>query len=383
MLLELKLPENCILPNEIHSFTLQENLIMILIGFHAIQIMKEKFIHEESCEIEKKYENQLLQKEEKNQLLKQLYEEKIITEKEKYDFMLQEIYITEKERNQLFYQEKIQSYENEITTLVEKNTESYVKLISMEKKLCMEEEYKKHIQTISDLRIENELIIRMKNLVENQNLELTNYKNLLVVSEKTIMQMEHHMKFQENTHIQKLQQELLETKESINTMLLEKEIFKNSLLRNTIETNNKSMEEITSLLKDQNIHQNINKNINKSNVRGTEGETFFLHLALKTFCDCSNFEIVDKSKSPHSGDFWLKFEKFTIMVDSKNYIDNPVPLRDRVKLKNDILFHKKNIKIAWLVSMDQPILTFSGYPFMIDIEATPLIVTEMECTLDD
>ena len=182
--------------------------------------------YEESCEIEKKYENQLLQKEEKNQLLKQLYEEKIITEKEKYDFMLQEIYITEKERNQLFYQEKIQSYENEITTLVEKNTESYVKLISMEKKLCMEEEYKKHIQTISDLRIENELIIRMKNLVENQNLELTNYKNLLVVSEKTIMQMEHHMKFQENTHIQKLQQELLESIDLLFvSMVLRKRLF--------------------------------------------------------------------------------------------------------------------------------------------------------------
>ena len=120
------------------------------------------------------------------------------------------------------------------------------------------------------------------------------------------------------------------------------------------------MEEISSLLKIQNT--------NKSNVRGVEGETFFLNLALKTFCDSSNFEIIEKSKSPHSGDFWLKFDKFTIMVDSKNYIDTPVPLRDRVKLKNDILFHKKNIKIAWLVSMDQPILTFSGYPFMIDID---------------
>ena len=33
------------------------------------------------------------------------------------------------------------------------------------------------------------------------------------------------------------------------------------------------------------------------------------------------------------------------MVDSKNYIDTPVPIRDRVKLKNDILFHKKILKL--------------------------------------
>ena len=69
----------------------------------------------------------------------------------------------------------------------------------------------------------------------------------------------------------------------------------------------------------------------------SEGEMFFLNIALKTFCDCSNFEIIDKSKSPHSGDFWLKFDKFTIMVDSKNYIDTPVPIRDRVKNHHKII----------------------------------------------
>ena len=48
------------------------------------------------------------------------------------------------------------------------------------------------------------------------------------------------------------------------------------------------MEEISSLLK----IQNTNTNTNKSNVRGVEGETFFLNLALKTFCYSSNFEII-------------------------------------------------------------------------------------------
>ena len=373
----LELPENVNLPVEIQLLTPIENHIMILIGFHAIQIMKEKFIHQESYEIKKKYECQLKQKEEETVALKQIYEEKIITEKEKYDSMLQELFVTEKERNNLFYNEKFQSYENEISLLVKKNETSDIKIASIEKELWIEEECKKHRNTISELRIENEIAIRIKDFIGNQNNELNKYKNLLNDSEKTILKMENNTIFHENQQIQKLQQELVETKESVNNLLLEKERYKNSILRDTIETNNKSMEEITSLLKHQNENLNLNANLNannenqsqnKSNVRGVEGETFFYNLALKTFCDCSNFDIVEKSKSPHSGDFWLKFEKFTIMVDSKNYIDTPVPLRDRVKLKDDILFHKKNIKIAWLVSMDQPILTFSGYPFMIDIE---------------
>ena len=249
--------------------------------------------------------------------MKQIYEEKIITEKEKYDSMLQELFVTEKERNNLFYNEKFQSYENEISLLVKKNETSDIKIASIEKELWIEEEGKKHRNTISELRIENEIAIRIKDLIGNQNNELNKYKNLLNDSEKTILKMENNTIFHENQQIQKLHQELIETKESVNNLLLEKERYKNSILRDTIETNNKSMEEITSLLKHQNENLNLNANLNannenqsqnKSNVRGVEGETFFYNLALKTFCDCSNFDIVEKSKSPHSGDFWLKFE---------------------------------------------------------------------------
>ena len=66
------------------------------------------------------------------------------------------------------------------------------------------------------------------------------------------------------------------------------------------------------------------------------GEHYFSNVVSKMFCDISSFEIMNKSKCPRCSDFWLMFEKFTIMVDSKNYIDNPVPSKDRVKLKNNI-----------------------------------------------
>jgi hypothetical protein len=179
------------------------------------------------------------------------------------------------------------------------------------------------------------------------------------MNEKESIKNENIIRSIEDEKIRMLQKELNITKEQMNTILIEKEREMNTQLNDKIEKNNKSLEEITALMKTQTT--------NKSNVRGAEGESYFRNLALKTFCDCDNFEIVEKAKSPHCGDFWLKFDKFTIMVDSKNYIDTPVPARDRVKLKNDIVFNK-NIKIAWLVSMDQPILCYSGYPFMINIE---------------
>ena len=65
--------------------------------------------------------------------------------------MLQELFITEKERNNLFYNEKFQSYENEISLLVKKNETSDIKIASIEKELWIEEECKKHRNTISVL----------------------------------------------------------------------------------------------------------------------------------------------------------------------------------------------------------------------------------------
>jgi hypothetical protein len=123
--------------------------------------------------------------------------------------------------------------------------------------------------------------------------------------------------------------------------------------------------ELTEIIEAQNAQMGLLGN--KSNRRGVDGENYFMQVASQTFCACTNFEILEKKKEPHCGDFWLKFDKFTVMVDSKNYIDSPVPSRDRVKLKNDIA-HNRDIKVAWLVSMDQPIMTFANFPFMIDIE---------------
>jgi hypothetical protein len=116
-----------------------------------------------------------------------------------------------------------------------------------------------------------------------------------------------------------------------------------------------------------NIMQDVKKQTNKTNDRGKDGEAYFYELATNTFSEYDGFEIIDKSKTPHSGDFHLNFSKFTIMVDTKCFIDTDVPIKDRKKLKHDMT-QNSHIKIAWMVSIHRPILKYSKYPFMVDIE---------------
>jgi hypothetical protein len=343
----ITLPVNTKIPVEISLFSPVENLIMILIGMHAVSTMKEKYVSQEYSDIVSEYEIQLCQKTDENKIIRNVYDEFMAMEKIKYDTRLQEQIHIESERLCMTYRDNISKCNQENLDYRDKIDRLNENILCFEKELIKKEEFIRHSNIVNELRIENEVNLKIKQKEDDLKMELEKYKELLNISEKTAIKNENNSKIMINEQIQSLQGNL-------NIALMEREQEKNLRLSGSID-------EISLLLKNQSQSQN------KSNVRGAIGENYFRNLALNTFCDCTNFEIVEKAKTPHCGDFWLKFEKFTIMVDSKNYIDTPVPLRDRIKLKQDIAFNK-NIKIAWLVSMDQPILTYSSYPFMIDVE---------------
>lgn len=106
----------------------------------------------------------------------------------------------------------------------------------------------------------------------------------------------------------------------------------------------------------------------KGNVgRGQQGENFFYDLVVETFGEYEGFQITNTAKTGHAGDFHIQFKDFSILADSKNFIDTSgVSSTDRNKLKFDMK-QNQHIKIAWLVSMDKPIRRFSKYPFMIEL----------------
>jgi hypothetical protein len=346
----INLPVNSEIPNELSFFTPNDMLMMLLIGIRGVIVMKEQYISEDSCDIKNELEIKLLKKEDEKLIIKDIYNDLLMNERERHNKLIENQINIENDK----YRILIANYDKENIRNEDKINQLNLELNLIEKEVIIKDELIKHQNLMNGLRIENEVNSRVKKREDEMNKELVDNRELLNKTDRILLINENIQKHQDNEKIQNLQTELANTKEQLNKIIIENEMKMNRQLNATIENNNKTLEEIS-------------KSTNKSNVRGAAGENYFKNLALKTFCDNSNFEIIDKSKTPHCGDFWLSFEKFTIMVDTKNYVDTPVPARDRLKLRND-LQSNQHIKIAWLVAMDQPILTFSSFPFMIDID---------------
>ena len=103
--------------------------------------------------------------------------------------------------------------------------------------------------------------------------------------------------------------------------------------------------------------------------RGKEGENCLYELLEEVFYEMEDeIEIINTSKQSHMGDFHLKFRDFTILVDSKNFVNSKgVSSTDRNKMKHD-MSRNTHIKIAWMVSLYKPIHCYGKAPFMIDID---------------
>ena len=307
--LVINIPTGLDLPAFMNDFTKEENLYMLLVGSYATYTLKNGNIGyaekdpEEHKALRKEFEEIIRNKDVATNTIKNLYEEMLEKEQEKRCDKVQAE--IEREKNKL----NIESikYQEKIEILQEKLKDAEFDNIK-----------KTEMINHTTKELENEILVR------------TQQKELRMI------------------------QELAEMKLQMNNILIEHEKEKNVLL-------NKSIQEMT------NIMQDVKKQTNKTNDRGKDGEAYFYELAKNTFSEYDSFEIIDKSKTPHSGDFHMNFARFTIMVDSKCFLDTDVPVKDRKKLKHDMT-QNSHIKIAWMVSMHRSILKFSKYPFMIEIE---------------
>jgi len=324
--LTIHIPAGLELPKFINSFSEQENLYMLLVGSYATYTLKNGNIGleqdpEECKALRKEFEEIIKHKDIATNAIKITFEEILEREQEKRLDKVQEQIEKEKEklnRESIKYQEKIEQLQIRV----------------------------------NEMEIENikktELINHTKRELENEIAVRTQQKELQMIQEVN------NNKEKDNEKINKLQNELTEMKSQMNNSLLENEREKNKLMQENIK-------EMTQIMGE------VKKNTNKTNDRGKDGEAFFAEISTHTFSEYEGFEIIDKSKTPHSGDFHLNFSRFTIMVDSKCFIDTDVPIKDRKKLKFDMT-QNSHIKIAWMVSMHRPILKFSRFPFMVDIE---------------
>lgn len=321
--LTIHIPAGLELPSFMNGFTEQENLYMLLVGSYATYTLKNGNIGleqdpDQHKALRKEFEEIIKHKDIATNAIKNTFEEIIDREQEKKFDKINEI--IEKEK----YKISIESvkYQEQIEQLQEKLKNAEIENIK-----------KTELINHTNRELENEIAVR------------TQQKELQMIQEVN------NNKEKDNEKINKLQNELTEMKSQMNNSFLENEREKNKLLQ----------ESLTQIMGE------VKKNTNKTNERGKDGEVFFAEIATHTFSEYDGFEFKDKSKTPHSGDFHLNFARFTIMVDTKCFIDTNVPIKDRKKLKFDMT-QNSHIKIAWMVSIRNPILKFSKYPFMVDIE---------------
>ena len=238
------------------------------------------------------------------------------------------------------------SVTNDVKMLQEKLSSAETELIKMnELHLSMEKTVELTIQNRVNL-ISNEL---------RQDIEMykTKYQELALSHSQS-----------ENTKMAKLQEELLKTMEALSQVRLMYEESKVEALNVALDVHKKEFEEIKDTLLSTK---------HSSSGLGKLGESYFHDLAEEAFATFDGFDIIDKTKVAHSGDFHLMFQDFTILVDTKNFIKGRISTTDVNKFRFDMT-RNQSVRIGWLISLHGSISNYGKRPYIFEIEDGRLLV---------
>ena len=165
-----------------------------------------------------------------------------------------------------------------------------------------------------------------------------------------------------------LEQELRMVKSNVQQMVQQSLAEKESAtLRSAHEQQQQTLQQLLQQV--EQLKTSASKTSNKSNEHGKTGETFFQELAESAFQNHPDrISVVSTASVPHSGDFHLQCNSFTVMVDCKKYTSAKVGRNEKEKLKDDLTRHS-HIRIGWMVCLDKPFANSSSHlPFSFDFE---------------
>jgi hypothetical protein len=318
---KLPLVSKTIVFNE--GFSLEENYLMLEIGSAAVLSMKREMFgmkdqdkEKIKGEIAEIYKNEINCLKVVNTVLKTEYAEQLERQKEENKKRVEEntqIRCDVEREKYSFRLELEKSFQNKLADEVERKRET----------------------------IEKEVVSKLDTKADYSR---------FVIQELT-------EKVNELTALKRKQEQELEISRDKIKLFYERELKQNAEER---EKSNAMMAQLNEKLEDIN-----NKNMEfSSKNKGICGEKQFFDLAMNTFCDFKDFQMKDTSALAKMGDFHMIFENFTIMVDCKKYTKGVTSI-NREKLKRD-LENNKNIKIAWMVSLDSHNNKYGKYPFMFD-----------------
>jgi len=180
---------------------------------------------------------------------------------------------------------------------------------------------------------------------------------------KVLEQEIHHMqqlslaKQQWEATTTRLQTELHDAQRALETLKVDH-------LTHSLEAQQKQFDE---------IKQSLVVNQKSSAGLGKAGEQYFRELAEQTFMTYDDFELEDKTKVGHAGDFHLKFKHFTVLVDTKNFEVGRISTTDVGKFRRDMA-HNSSIRVGWLISLNGSIANYSRRPFVCEVADGQLMV---------
>jgi hypothetical protein len=160
------------------------------------------------------------------------------------------------------------------------------------------------------------------------------------------------------------EEELKRMREQLSEATATIEAIKVESLTAAIEQQRQQFEDIKNELK---VNQKSSAGL------GKVGEEYFRELAEQTFVTYDDFELEDKTKTGHSGDFHLRFSQFSVLVDTKNFEVGKISTVDVAKFRRDMSANP-SIRVGWLISLNGHISKYGKRPYLFEIEDGRLLV---------
>jgi len=358
ILLNYILPDNSYIPQEIYDYTNNERMLLILFGNVIIQTLKTNL----SLKNETQNTNEVI-----DPLIKEMTNKYTLFLKEK-DTVITELEAQKKHTIEL-YNHLFTTERNKLDMEIKKEV-SKEKQHMEEKLQFMKENYENNIFSLKTEKENiNQRVERLKQVETEYAILEEKYKNntnhIDDIVEKEILRLENVYKTKEFEQLEYLQKENSGLKTEIQNMVHQVEKEKYDALTKNYENKENAMTELQKTIEE------IRRQTSKTSVsqdKGKVGELYFFELVNDLFQHMDGFEMEDKTKVGHMGDYLMKFkEGFSIMVDCKNFNKSKVGIVDIKKFKSDIKSHQY-IRFAWMVSLNKGISNYDKYPIDFEFE---------------
>jgi hypothetical protein len=354
----LTIPIESNILEEIKDYSKEENVLMLELGSHAIQKMKQELNQEDREKIKEELENMYKEKVNEWRILYNHEKERITEIEEKNIIMRSEVKMNEviwKTHFEKEYYEKIRELEKGNDNCIQAEKEKIRREI--EEKTEKEKEIMYH--SIEDLKEqlqntrETNIKLEEEKKYNEMNMENAIQTKVFVENKKYDEKIEYLQKM-----IEQLKEESLQKEKSILSLKEKNAEEVCEMLKQTIEEKNMIIEQINN--------RSCAKKI------GDIGEDIFEEYANNAFDDLDYFKIIKTADKVHAGDFHLHFNNMVIMVDSKKYTSNVNSKSQNVnKIKSDLKLYPY-IKIAWIISLDTDIVNIQNVKYPEQMNFVPI-----------